>query len=59
MIHCELIAPVGELIHRHARRAPDKIAYEDRQTSVTYGELEKTTANLAGQFTGQRYLAEG
>ena len=50
MIHCELIAPVGELIRRHAQRTPRKIAYEDRHTSVSYGELEKTTTNLAGHL---------
>ena len=50
MIRTELIAPVGELICRHAQNIPDKVAFCDNRSSVTYGELGVTTANLAGHL---------
>lgn len=50
MIRTELIAPVGALLKRHATERPDKLAYKDARTSVTYAELNKSTANLAGHF---------
>lgn len=50
MIQTELIAPVGELIKRHAAKRPDKIAFWDANASTTYGRLAATTANLAGHL---------
>lgn len=48
MIHSHLIRPVPELIARQARALPDKIAFRDAQGTVTYAQLERTTAALAG-----------
>ncbi len=50
MIQTELIAPVGTLIRRHAEQRPDKVAYRDRRSAVTYGNLAKITAALAGHL---------
>ncbi len=50
MIQTDLIAPVGELLKRHAAKRPDKIAFSDANTSTTYGRLALTTANLAGHL---------
>ena len=38
MLHTDLIAPVSELLQRHGKERPDKIAYWDALRSVTYGE---------------------
>ncbi|RQV18601.1 long-chain fatty acid--CoA ligase [Burkholderia cenocepacia] len=50
MIHTELIVPVHELLKRHKERDPDKAAFEDARTSITYAELEAMTARLATHF---------
>ena len=39
MLHTDLIAPIPELLRRHAAARGDKIAYRDAQTSVTYASL--------------------
>jgi long-chain acyl-CoA synthetase len=50
MLHTELIAPIPELLRRHAAARGDKCAYRDAHTSVTYAELEVRTGNLAGHL---------
>ena len=50
MIRTELIASIGELIRRHAATKADKVAFRDSRSSVTYGRLAQTTANLAGHL---------
>jgi long-chain acyl-CoA synthetase len=50
MIRTELIVSIGELIRRHAKNRPDKVAFRDAKTSITYGELAVSTANLAGHL---------
>lgn len=50
MIRTELIAPIGELIRRHAQAKADKVAFRDARSSLTYGRLAATTANLAGHL---------
>ena len=50
MIRTELIAPVSELICRHAKDSPARLAFRDNRMQVTYGELAITTANLAGHL---------
>ncbi|ONN64888.1 class I adenylate-forming enzyme family protein [Herbaspirillum sp. VT-16-41] len=50
MIHCELIAPVGDLLRRHTGAFPDKVAYEDRHRAVSYAALNDVTAKLAGHL---------
>jgi acyl-CoA synthetase (AMP-forming)/AMP-acid ligase II len=50
MLHTDLIAPIPELLRRHAAARGDKIAYRDAQTSVTYGGLLERTGKLAGHL---------
>ena len=50
MLHAELIAPIHELLARHARERGGKVAYRDAQRAVTYAELNDRTARLAGHL---------
>ena len=50
MLHADLIAPIPELLERHAAARGGKIAYRDAQASVTYAELLERTGNLAGHL---------
>jgi long-chain acyl-CoA synthetase len=50
MLHTNLIAPIPELLRRHATARGDKIAYRDAQTSVTYTDLLERTGKLAGHL---------
>ena len=60
MIHTELIAPLHELLKRHAGAHPQKTAFEDARSSISYADLEDATAKLAthlqhvGVFPGDR-----
>jgi acyl-CoA synthetase (AMP-forming)/AMP-acid ligase II len=50
MLHTDLIAPIPELLRRHAAARGDKCAYRDARTAVTYAELNDRTAKLAGHL---------
>lgn len=50
MLHTNLIAPIHVLLKRNAEAHPQKVAFRDARRSATYGELESTTANLAGHL---------
>jgi long-chain acyl-CoA synthetase len=50
MLHTDLIAPIPELLRRHAAARSDKIAYRDAQASVTYAGLLERTGKLAGHL---------
>jgi long-chain acyl-CoA synthetase len=50
MLHIELIAPVAELLARHAARRPEQIAYWDSSRSVTYAQLATRTASYAASL---------
>src|SRR5271154_5622935 len=50
MLHTDLIAPIPELLRRHAAARGDKIAYRDAHTSVTYAALFERTGKLAGHL---------
>src|SRR6267154_1095648 len=50
MLHSNLIAPIPELLKRHARERGDKVAYRDAQSSVTYAQLEERTGRLAAHL---------
>src|SRR6185312_8780519 len=50
MLRTDLIAPIPELLRRHAATRGSKVAYRDAQTSVTYAELLDRTARLAGHL---------
>src|SRR5579863_5333669 len=58
MLHTDLIAPVSELLERHKRERPDKVAYWDAARSVTYAELADRTASIAVALE-RRGLREG
>ena len=50
MLHTHLIAPIPELLKRHARERGGKVAYRDAQSSVTYAQLLERTGALAGHL---------
>lgn len=50
MLQLDLIAPIGDLLGRQAAKAATKIAYQDATRGVTYGDLQRRTANLAGHL---------
>ncbi len=50
MLHTDLIAPLPELLRRHAGARGDKVAYRDANSSVTYAVLGQRTGNLAGHL---------
>jgi len=60
MIHTELIVPVHQLLRRHAEAHPQKPAFEDARSSISYADLSDATAKLAthlqhvGVFPGDR-----
>jgi long-chain acyl-CoA synthetase len=51
MLHTEFIAPVPELLERHAAARPEKVAYWDSTRSVTYRQLARRTAAIAASLT--------
>jgi len=50
MLQTDLIAPIPELLKRHAIARGSKTAYRDAQSSVTYAELLDRTGRLAGHL---------
>lgn len=50
MLRTDLIAPIPELLRRHAAARGAKCAYRDARTSVTYAELLERTGKLAGHL---------
>lgn len=50
MLKAELIAPIPELLQRHAAARGGKVAFRDAAREVTYGDLDRRTANLAGHL---------
>ncbi len=51
MARSELIRPLPDLLRAHATRRGDKVAFADARRAVTYAELERRTAWLAGHLT--------
>lgn len=50
MLQTDLIAPIPALLREHAQVRGSKVAYRDASRSVTYGDLEIRTTNLAGHL---------
>ncbi|WP_104017588.1 class I adenylate-forming enzyme family protein [Roseovarius nitratireducens] len=50
MIRTDLIAPLATLLPRQAATFPDKVAFEDRNRSITYAALAGEVCALAGQY---------
>ena len=53
MLQLDLIIPISELLDRQAEKSGGKVAYEDAARGVTYGDLRRRTANLAGHLADQ------
>ena len=53
MLHVDLIAPIPDLLKRHARERGGKVAYRDALSSVTYAQLEERTGRLAAHLADQ------
>lgn len=53
MIRTDLIAPISELLLRHASNTPDKATFEDASRVATYAQLERETRNLAANFRAE------
>ena len=47
MLRTDLIAPLGDLLGRHAAERPQAIAFEDRIRALTYAALAESTARIA------------
>jgi long-chain acyl-CoA synthetase len=58
MLHTDLIAPIPELLRRHAAARGGKIAYRDAGASVTYAELLDRTGRLAGHLADRGIAAD-
>jgi long-chain acyl-CoA synthetase len=50
MLHTDLIAPIPELLQRHARERGAKVAYRDANSAVTYAQLDERTGRLAAHL---------
>jgi long-chain acyl-CoA synthetase len=50
MLHADLIAPIPELLRRHAAARGGKVAYSDAHGAVTYADLAARSGNLAGHL---------
>ncbi|MDV9198920.1 class I adenylate-forming enzyme family protein, partial [Streptomyces sp. Wh19] len=50
--HADIVRTLPELLGDHARRLGDKVCFQDVFTRVTYRELERRTARLAGHLAG-------
>ncbi|MGA5525908.1 AMP-binding protein [Streptomyces pseudogriseolus] len=46
----DLIRPVHELLAGHAARRPDRVAFADGRRAVTWAELDRRTARVAGHL---------
>ena len=57
MLRTDLIAPIPELLRRHAAARGDKCAYRDAHTSVTYAALLDRTGKLAGHLADNGIVA--
>ncbi|MEV5682888.1 type I polyketide synthase [Streptomyces sp. NPDC052164] len=48
--HADVVTSLPELLKNHARHLGDKVCFRDRLRHVTYRELERRTARLAGHL---------
>lgn len=53
MIRTDLIAPISEILGRHAKNTPNKAAFEDASRGVSYSMLEQETRALAVRFLNE------
>jgi long-chain acyl-CoA synthetase len=57
MLLTHLIAPIPDLLRRHAAARGSKTAYRDAYAAVTYAELRDRTGNLAGHLADNAIAA--
>ncbi|MFF4402115.1 AMP-binding protein [Streptomyces sp. NPDC001480] len=50
MFRADLVRPLHELLAGHAEHRPGQTAFRDARRSVTYAELDRRTARLAGHL---------
>lgn len=50
MLQADFIAPIAELLRRHAAARGSKVAFRDAAGGVTYADLDRRTGNLAGHL---------
>ncbi|WP_128381914.1 AMP-binding protein [Streptomyces cavernae] len=50
MFRADLVRPLHELLARHAAQRPRQTAFRDARRSVTYAELDRRTARVAGHL---------
>ncbi|MEE6269807.1 type I polyketide synthase [Streptomyces diastatochromogenes] len=50
--HADIVTPLPELLGDHARRLGDKVCFQDPFRRVTYRDLARRTARLAGHLAG-------
>jgi long-chain acyl-CoA synthetase len=50
VLRTDLIAPIPDLLRRHAAERGGKCAYRDAQTSVSYAALDERTGKIAGHL---------
>ena len=50
MLHSDLIAPIPELLRRHAEARGSKVAYRDAASAITYAQLNERTGRLGGHL---------
>ena len=50
MLHVDLIAPIAKLLDRHAKERPAQVAYWDSSRSITYAQLDRSTAAIAANL---------
>jgi long-chain acyl-CoA synthetase len=58
VLRTDLIAPIPELLRRHATSRGAKCAYRDARTSVTYAELLDRTGKFAGHLADNGIAAD-
>ena len=59
MLHTEFIAPVPELLERHAAARPEKVAYWDSTRSVTYSATCPPHGGHRSESVGETGVREG
>ncbi|TQM77824.1 polyketide synthase 12 [Saccharothrix saharensis] len=50
MLRTDLLRPLSELVRTRAARHGDRVAFADGRREVTYADLDRRTARLAGHF---------
>ncbi|HET9257079.1 MAG TPA: beta-ketoacyl synthase N-terminal-like domain-containing protein [Pseudonocardiaceae bacterium] len=52
MLHTNLIRPLHDLVREHAERIGSKVAFVDARRAVSYRDLQRRSARVAGHLAG-------